>query len=90
MHSKYDNMHINGMFYALFCINNLVLSCSVCTLSPLATYSASAVDNAIEFYFFEFKEMRQPPRMIHDPLVLFLSTRHPTKSASQYPTMENS
>ena len=27
MHSKYDNMHINGMFYALFCINNHVLSC---------------------------------------------------------------
>ena len=27
MHSKYDKMHINGMFYALFCINNHVLSC---------------------------------------------------------------
>ena len=24
MHSKYDNMHINGMFYALFCISNRV------------------------------------------------------------------
>ena len=24
MHSKYDNMHINVMFYALFCINNHV------------------------------------------------------------------
>ena len=27
MHSKYDNMHINVMFYALNCINNHVLSC---------------------------------------------------------------
>ena len=25
MYSKYDNMHTNGMFYALFCINNHVL-----------------------------------------------------------------
>ena len=33
MHSKYDNMHINGMFYALFCINNHVLSCYDCMLS---------------------------------------------------------
>ena len=24
MHSKYDNMHINGIFYALFCINKHV------------------------------------------------------------------
>ena len=33
MHSKYDNMHTNGMFYALFCINNHVLSCYDCMLS---------------------------------------------------------
>ena len=33
MHSKYDNMHINGMFYALYCINNHVLSCQDCMLS---------------------------------------------------------
>ena len=24
MHLKYDNMHTNGMFYALICINNHV------------------------------------------------------------------
>ena len=33
MHSKYDNMHINVMFYALNCINNHVLSCLDCMLS---------------------------------------------------------
>ena len=33
MHSKYDNMHTNGMFYALICINNHVLSCLDCMLS---------------------------------------------------------
>ena len=27
MHSKYDNMHTNGMFYALICINNHVFAC---------------------------------------------------------------
>ena len=27
MHSKYDNMHKNEMFYALICINNNVIAC---------------------------------------------------------------
>ena len=27
MHLKYDNMHENGMFYALICINNHVSIC---------------------------------------------------------------
>ena len=27
MHSKYDNMDKNGMFYALICINNHVFAC---------------------------------------------------------------
>ena len=27
MHSKYDNMHKNEMFYALICINNHVIAC---------------------------------------------------------------
>ena len=27
MHSKYDNMHKNGMFYALICTNNHVIAC---------------------------------------------------------------
>ena len=26
MHSKYDNMHMNGIFYALICINNHVIT----------------------------------------------------------------
>ena len=33
MHSNYDNMHINVMFYALNCMNNHVLSCYDCMLS---------------------------------------------------------
>ena len=37
MHSKYDNMHINVMFYALICINNHVLSCLDCMLSARQT-----------------------------------------------------
>ena len=32
-HSKYDNMHRNGIFYALICINNHVLSCLISMLS---------------------------------------------------------
>ena len=27
MHSEYDNMHKNGMFYALICINNYEIAC---------------------------------------------------------------
>ena len=27
MHSKNDNMHTNGMFYALICINNHIIAC---------------------------------------------------------------
>ena len=26
MHSKYDNMHKNGMFYVLICINNRIIA----------------------------------------------------------------
>ena len=33
MHSKYDNMHTNGMFNALICINNYVNLCVNCMLS---------------------------------------------------------
>ena len=33
MHSKYDNIHKNGMFYALICINNLIIVSIGCMLS---------------------------------------------------------
>ena len=33
MHSKYDNMHKNEMFYAFICINNHVIIGISCTLS---------------------------------------------------------
>ena len=32
MHSKYDNMHKNEMFYTLICINNHVVNCINFTL----------------------------------------------------------
>ena len=32
-HSKYDNMHKNGMFNALICINNHTISSISCMLS---------------------------------------------------------
>ena len=33
MYSKYDNMHTNGMFYALICINNHIIEFINCMLS---------------------------------------------------------
>ena len=38
MHSKYDNMHVNEIFYALICINNHVITsidCMVLIITPL-------------------------------------------------------
>src|ERR1044071_5110282 len=51
-----------------------------------ATYSASAVEVATEFCFFEAHEIRQGPRNWAVPEVLFLSTRWRARSASVYPT----
>ena len=33
MHSKYNNMHKNEMFYALIYVNNHILECVNCMLS---------------------------------------------------------
>ena len=38
IHSKHDNMHENGMFYALICIQNHTISridCMLLMVSPL-------------------------------------------------------
>ena len=35
MHSKYDNMHNNGIFYALICINNHIIKCINYMLSTI-------------------------------------------------------
>ena len=35
MHSKYDNMYKNGIFYALICINNHIIACINCMLLVL-------------------------------------------------------
>ena len=33
VHSKYDDMLKNGMFYALICINDRLIACEICMLS---------------------------------------------------------
>ena len=33
IHSKCDNMHKNGMYYALICINNQIILCINCIIS---------------------------------------------------------
>ena len=38
MHSKYDKMHTNRMFYALICINNHIFVCYDCMLSMSMAY----------------------------------------------------
>ena len=35
IHSKYDNMHKNEIFYDLICMNNCVTSCINYILSPI-------------------------------------------------------
>ena len=45
--------------------------------APAATYLASAVDKATEFYFLELQDIREWPRNRHVPIVLFLSTLQP-------------
>ena len=44
IHSKYDNMHKNGMFYALICINNHIFSCIICMLSITSLNVTSIFD----------------------------------------------
>ena len=41
MHSKYDNMHKNGMFYALIYINNHVINSINFILSFITMYPSS-------------------------------------------------
>ena len=38
MHSKHDNMHKNGMFYASICIINFIITCKYCVLSIEKNY----------------------------------------------------
>ena len=44
MHSKYDNMHKNIIFYALVCINNHVITGISYMLSRTLRYEESRVD----------------------------------------------
>jgi hypothetical protein len=48
-------------------------------------YSASAVERATEFCFFEAHDTRDLPKNWQVPDVLFLSILHPAQSASEYP-----
>ena len=54
-----------------------------------AMYSASAVERATEFCFFEDHDTRQGPSSCAVPEVLFLSLMCPAQSASVYPTRSN-
>ena len=68
MHLKYDNMHRNGMFYALFCINNHFdhvkiacyqhSSCGILSLFPPLFFSLmrwiSIARSSFVFFFFPF------------------------------------
>ena len=47
IHSQYDNMHTNGIFNALICINNRVNSCINCMLSVTTCILC------LQFYNFE-------------------------------------
>ena len=40
IHSKYDNMHKNVIFYVLICINNHVNSCINCMLLDMRATSS--------------------------------------------------
>jgi hypothetical protein len=48
-------------------------------------YSASAVERATEFCFFEAHDTRDLPINWQVSDVVFLSILHPTQSASEYP-----
>ena len=48
-------------------------------------YSASAVDKATKFCFFEDQETKERPSKWRPPDVLFQSTQHPANSESEYP-----
>ena len=52
-------------------------------------YSASAVQKATEFCFFEAHDTKDLPKNWQVPDVLFLSILHPAQSASEYPIKSN-
>ena len=57
MHSKYDNMHKNGMFYALICINNCIIACENCILS--ITHSIFHATRTPDFFILD--KVSKPP-----------------------------
>ena len=52
LHSKYDNMHKNEIFYALICINNHIFECQYCKLSD--TKDMLWMDNRILIMTYEY------------------------------------
>ena len=51
MHSKYDNMHKNGMFCALICINNLIIACINYMLSRHQRY----IVNGLSYFDYDLR-----------------------------------
>ena len=52
---------------------------------PATIYYASAMDSTTQACFLQFQDTSELPKMRHVPLVLFLSSFHPTKLKSQKP-----
>ena len=52
-------------------------------------YSASAVERATEFCFFEAQDTKDLPKNWQVPDVLFLLILHPAQSALEYPIKSN-
>ena len=50
---------------------------------PTAIYYAFAVESATQACFLQFQDTSELPKRWHVPLVLFLSSLHPTKSKSE-------
>ena len=52
MHSKYDNMHKNGMFYALIFINILKITCINCMiLEGILIRGVSSINDPHKLFF---------------------------------------
>jgi hypothetical protein len=64
-------------------VPNLLIQSSCAQQWPAAMYSASAVERATEFCFFEAQDTKDLPKNWQVPDVLFLLILHPAQSASE-------
>ena len=75
MHSKHDNMHKNGIFYALIFINKHIISCVNSMLSantsnnPLSQYLLEHCRHSLEL---SMKEFNNGEENIHKSIFTFI------------------